>query len=283
MNIRLLTIYFTLYTINICCQPQWILVPKIERNAYTVLEGTIDNKYPISMYLEYSWDWCGPNGNNRWDPRIVKGWYQYKKIGKRIPLLGAIDFGDRREYTLKLFVPDNLLDTLDRTTCLPSKYKEMFFIPECCYSNRYSLDTMQWNKYGQDGFLPVFLKEIHLSSWKTTAILSLKLDNIELLEIDFSKLTSNEYIDKIDIEASKEVEGSFYFIIRYGHLTNPGWFGSGQCGAGWEEWLGLLEINNNLEIEKFEYFQRASCEKNIDTEYIFDKSHPEKGFSIKQY
>ena len=278
-----LVIFLGVGSMKIFSQQSWELVPKIERNAYTILEGSIDNKYPIRMYLESTWRWCGPNDNYKWNPRIVRGWYEYKKIGKKIPLIGSSHSGDSREYSLKLFVPQYVLDTLDDKTCACKNYKEMFFIPEGYYEERYSWDTMQWSKYGQEGFLQVYLKETHLSTWATTATLTFQNNNIGLVDFDLSNSSSNQYIDKIDIEASKEINGKFYFIVRWGHLTTPGWFGSGQCGAGWEEWLGLLEINNNLEIDKFEYYQSASCEKNIDTEFIFDKSHPEKGFSIKQY
>ena len=233
------------------------------------------------MYLELTWNYCGPNDNYKWNPRIIKGWYAYKKIGKKIPLIGSKDGGDEAGYYLKLFVPENVLDTLDGENCSLDKFKEMFFIPAGYYSERYSMDTMQWTKHGQESFLPVYLKEVHPSSWKTNATLTLQLDHINLLSIDLSKLTSNEYIDKVEIEASKEIDGGFFFIIRFGHLTTPGWFGSGQCGAGWEEWLGLLEINNELEIEKFDYYQNASCSKNIDAEYSFDKTQPELGIMIK--
>lgn len=278
-----LLIFFLVGSVDVYCQQTWELVPTIERNAYTILEGTIDNKYPIRMYLEKTWDYCGPNDNYKWNPRIVRGWYEYKKIGKKIPLIGSLDQGDMREYALKLFVPDRILDTLDGMTCNLINYKEMFFIPEGYYSNRYCLDTMQWSKYGQERFLQVYLKETHPSTWTTTATLSFQFDKIGLLDFDLSNSSSNKFIDKIDIEASKEINGNFFFIVRWGHLTTPGWLGSGQCGAGWEEWLGMLVINNDLEISKFEYYQNESCAKYIDTQYSFDKEHPEKGISMKKY
>jgi hypothetical protein len=221
--IKVILIFFLLASsLEVYGQPSWKMTPKIDRNAYIILEGSIDNKYPISMYLEYSWNWCGANDNYKWNPRIIRGWYQYTKIGKRIPLLGSLDFGDRREYTLKLYVPESVMDTLDVKTCLPTKYKEMFFVPAHYHEGHNSLDTMQWSKYGHDDFLNAYLLETHPSTWKTTATLTIQIDGIDLLIFDLSKAASNEYIDKVDIEASKEIDGKFYFIVRWGHLTTPG-------------------------------------------------------------
>jgi hypothetical protein len=66
-------------------------------------------------------------------------------------------------------------------------------------------------------------------------------------------------------------------------LTTPGWLGSGQCGAGWEEWLGFLILKSDLEIVRFEYHQNKSCAKYIETEYTFSKEHPEHGITMKKY
>ncbi len=282
--IKIFLLSFSLATIiEVNGQPEWKLTPTIERNAYTILEGSIDNKYPIEMYLEYTWNWCGESDNNRWNPRILKGWYLYKKIGKRIPLIGSIDLGGSRENTLKLFVPESIMDTLDSKTCLPAKFKEMFLIPSDYYRGYYSLDTMQWSKYGQDNFLQAYLKETHTATWKTTVTLTLQVDGIDLVEFDLSNSVSNEYIDYLNIEASKEINGVFYFIIRWNHPTIPGSRHLGHCGAGQEGWIGFLELNNSLEISRFEYFQSESCLKFIDTEYSFEVEHPEKGIIMKKY
>ena len=74
-----LFIVFVLNAFNLCCQESWRLIPMIERNAYSILDGTIDNKYPISMYLELTWNYCGPNDNYKWNSRIIKGWYEWKR------------------------------------------------------------------------------------------------------------------------------------------------------------------------------------------------------------
>ncbi len=142
---------------------------------------------------------------------------------------------------------------------------------------------MIWKQSSDDKAYHVDLKETHPSSWKTNAQLSFEIGGISLLELNLSELVANEYIDTIDVEAASEIDGNFYFIVRFGHLTTPGWFGSGQCGAGWEEWLAFIQVNNSLEIEEFEYVQNESCYKVIEAEYFFDKDHPEFGITEKKY
>ncbi|MGB4846576.1 MAG: hypothetical protein WBP41_01590, partial [Saprospiraceae bacterium] len=69
----LLFILFLLETGILYSQQDWELKSRIERNAYTILEGSIDNKYPITMYLELVGGSCGQkeNANYRWHPRIM--------------------------------------------------------------------------------------------------------------------------------------------------------------------------------------------------------------------
>jgi hypothetical protein len=273
----LLSILFSFTAPNLYCQPQWQLIPKIERNDFYTFEGSIDNKYPILMYIAYTGDYCGSNDNDKWNPRIVKGWYQYKKIGKKIPLIGSLHFGDMAEYGLKFFVPINLMDTLHHVTCTLDKYKEMFFMHK-----RHSIDTMQWIKYGQDTFLYTYLITTHAASWQTNATLSFEVDGIDLLKVNLSEVAKNLYIDKIEVEAASYIEGQFYFILRFGHMTNPGFPDSGYCGSGWEEWLVFMQISNALQVAKFDYFQTESCYTLIDVEYTFNKEHPEFGIIKKK-
>jgi hypothetical protein len=271
-----LLLIFIVNSVIITGQPSWELIPKIERNAYYYLEGSIDNKYPISMYLELTGGFCGSSNNNRWNPRLMKGWYEYKRIGKKIPLIGSFNGSDGADFYLKIFVPKSPMDTLNQLSCELNEYKEMFLI-----KYGYSMDTMDWMKYGQDTFLPVQLKETHPLSWNTLTTLSLSISGINFSEINLSELTNDQYIEKINVESSTYLNGKFYFIIRYGQSTIPGTSGSGHCGAGWEEWLGYLVINDELEIDKFEYYQSASCLEYIETEYSFDKKHPELGIIAK--
>jgi hypothetical protein len=237
---RFLTVLFLLNTVNVFCQPTWQLIPKIERNAYEVLDGSIDNKYPISLYFEFSFGFCGSNDNNRWNPRIIKGWYEYKKFEKRIPLIGSMNGNDGAEYFMKLFVPKDLLDTLDGKTCVIHDFKEMFFI-----QNGPTMDTMYWKKSSEGIFHKVTLKEIHPYSWETKCILSFEVSGINLLDINLSELANNKFIDKVEVEAANQVDDKFYIIFRFGHSSNPGGSGSGYCGAGWE---GLASIHTNQQF-----------------------------------
>ncbi len=230
------------------------------------------------MYLEWTSGYCGLNDNHRFDPRIIKGWYEYKKFNQRIPLIGSLNGNDMAEYFMKLFVPNNILDSIDRNTCTVEDYKEMFFIQD-----RPSMDTMLWKKSSEEYFHKVTMREIHPFSWETNCTLSFEVNEINLLEINLSDLSKNKFIDKVEVEAANQVDEKFYIIIRFGHSSRPGGSGSGYCGAGWEGWLAFIQINNSLQIEKFEYFQDESCIDSFDAKYSFDKTHPEKGITAKKY
>lgn len=82
---KIITTFTLFFMLNsfLYCQNNWEFSSRIERNNFYLLEGNIDNKYPIRMYLEETWDYCG-NGNAKWDPRIVKGWYERVWLGRMV-------------------------------------------------------------------------------------------------------------------------------------------------------------------------------------------------------
>ena len=106
-------------------QTEWKFQPKVEKNEFYLLEGKIDDKYPITMYLKQTWDFCGAGNNNNRKARGLTGWYEYSKVGKKIPLIGSIS-GSDPDHFIKLFVPNNLLDTVNSATCELNNYKETF-------------------------------------------------------------------------------------------------------------------------------------------------------------
>ncbi len=55
------------------------------------------------MYWEYTYGACDEYPN-RFSPIIIRGWFQYDKIGKRIPLVGQIINGDSDKEYLTLYI-----------------------------------------------------------------------------------------------------------------------------------------------------------------------------------
>lgn len=121
----------------------------------------------------------------------------------------------------------------------------------------------------------------HPYNWKTKAIITLEINNHEIANFDLTSLTKNEFIEKVKIIAQKRVNQSFHLILEYYHQSNPGSFGYGMCGAGIEEFIGYLKVNQDFDIEQFDQIQTLSCINSIDLtdQIIFDKENPELGIS----
>ena len=93
-------------------QSAWEFKSSVEENNYYLLEGVIDSKYEINMFLKENWEFCGEGEIDRWRSRGMIGWYAYKKYETKIPLIGSINRNDPDTF-LKVFVPSNVLDTID--------------------------------------------------------------------------------------------------------------------------------------------------------------------------
>ena len=133
-------------------------------------------------------------------------------------------------------------------------------------------------------FLSVDLEEKHSYSWATDATITLEIEKLEFTEINLTFLTGIEHIQSIEILSSKEIENEFYAIIEFGHMTNPGSNGRGYCGAGYENFIGFIKVDDSLELEEFEFRQTTSCLKDIpENLYSFNKNNPENGIKENKY
>ena len=252
-------------------QANWSFVPKIDFDRYASYQGTINGKYPITMYLEESYKPCKED-YSRWTPREVYGWYMYDKIGKKIPLVGHVCYADVCESLLELFVPENPIDYTFDEDCSLIGAKEVIRQKNGWASNRYEWQMKDAQSY------PVYLEPTHAFSWSTQATLLLKINNIEIESFNLTELTENEYIENIEILGEKRVEDKFHLLFKYSHQSNPGSYGFGMCGAGVEEFVGHMAINSNFEVASFEKIQTRSCINSSDNvEVFFDVSHPELG------
>ena len=143
---------------------------------------------------------------------------------------------------------------------------------------------MKWRMADKEVFLSVDLEEKHSYSWATDATITLEIEKLEFTEINLTFLTGIEHIQSIEILSSKEIENEFYAIIEFGHMTNPGSNGRGYCGAGYENFIGFIKVDDSLELEEFEFRQTTSCLKDIpENLYSFNKNNPENGIKENKY
>ncbi len=254
----------------------WSFTTQVEENEYYLFEGMINERYPIQMYLELGWDFCGEGYNNRWKARQLQGWYLYKKVNKKIPLIGYIKYADPDPF-IRLYVPTTLKDEPDFVNCEMDNYREVFT------AAGYDFKDLFWQTKQMNGLYPVDLELAHDLSWETTTRIGFKWRGIELASFDLTEKTGVEYIQWADVVAAKEVGGEFYAIIEFGHMSIPGSAGSGYCGAGIESYLAALKLNKQLEWETFEVHQVESCIKQLPEGTVtYDADFPERGIQVKE-
>lgn len=269
-KIALIIISVFIYSV-LPAQTEWRFKSEVEKNDYYLLEGTIADKYPITMYLEESGFFC--NYESRWNFSYgIKGWYYYNNFKKKIPLLGSVEESGGESCFLSLFVPVNLLDTINRNSCGIEEYKEVFTTNESC-----SFTSMKWKKSNQEDWSNVTLNLIQSINEETNAKIILEINGFDFYSFDLSDVTEIEYIESVNLLSSKAIDNNFYLIFSFNHMTNPGSNGHGYCGAGYEEYLGFLHINELFEIAGFEYYLTESCDRYIEQGYGYDEEFPENG------
>ena len=194
-------------------QAEWQFTTEIKRNNHYLLEGIIAEKYPITMYLEENGFFC--NFENRWNYSYgIKGWYYYNNIKKKIPLLGSVEYREN-EYSVKLFVPINTLDTINRKTCEIENYREVFIADECC-----SFTSMKWKMTNKKDWSDVSLKLIEAINYETDVKIKLEINNMEFFSFNLSNATENKYIDTVNFLSSKTYNNNFYLIFSFEHMRS---------------------------------------------------------------
>lgn len=273
MRISILAIFITA-SCNLLAQRKWSFETKIDFNTYSSYKGTINGKYPITMYLEESYETCTED-YRRSTPRKVYGWYMYDKVGVKIPLVGHVCYADICDNVLELFAPEDPVDYAFDENCKIIGAKEVF---------RQNADShlFEWQMKNGEKY-PVELTPVHKSSFVTNANLLLKINNIEIESFNINKLAENDWIDSMEILASKRVNDKFHLIFKFSHQSNPGSFGFGMCGAGTEDFVAHMVVNNEFKAESFSKIQVASCVNSFDdVEVAYDPEHPELGIAVKK-
>lgn len=251
--------------------PNWYFEESLKEAKYYELKGSIDNKYPIKMYLERTFAECSDD-MNRFSPTVLNGWYQYDKIGKRIPLVGQIANDDSSDEFVTLYVPENPAQYEFNNDCQLTAYREVFRAKACC-----GFEKMTWQIKGKNT-LPVNLKLVHDYSYDTKTEINFFINKIRMKTIDVSAKTGIAYIDYIDVLGQKEIDGEFYLIFQFGHSTNPGSRGYGMCGAGMEGYIGFLKLAEDFEVAEFKYIQNESCLRDLEeVDVAYDVENPERG------
>ena len=255
----------------------WSFNSTIVTEKYTELKGMIDGKYPITMHWERTYDECGKNPH-RFSPIVLYGWYQYDKIGKRIPLIGQMSSGNPEEEYLTLYVAEDPVNNGFHDSCQLGDFKEVFRVAACC-----EFKNMTWEQKGKEP-VPVELEITHEDRFSSQAIVHFKIGGVEINDFDISAITKLDYIDYLDVLSKKEIDGIYHAIIGFGHSSRPGSRGYGMCGAGVEGYIGYMKLSEDFELAEFKFLQDESCFKDLENSYVaYDKENPEKGIRLEKY
>ncbi|RFN58174.1 hypothetical protein [Marixanthomonas ophiurae] len=274
MKILFITLLFVLGQ-NLLGQANWSFDQKVDFNRFITYEGVIDKTHQINMYFKESYEACSDNSRNRTD-RIVYGWYQYNKAGKKVPLVGYVCQDNACKNLVELFVPIDPINYSFDENCRLIEAKESFKQERGWQSDRFERQTDDDQKH------PVSLKPIHKFSWLTKATILFNINGVEIETFNLTELTQNNYIESIEIIGVKRMGTTFHLLIKYSHQSKPGSYGKGMCGNGIEEFIAHLVINNDFEVESFERKQLRSCIYNIDNvDVSFDANQPELGIESK--
>jgi hypothetical protein len=283
MKKSIIILIFLLASVNIFAQSDWHFEAKTERSKHHyLLEGSIDDKYPITMYLERD-RFCLYEYRGNIVYRL-KGWYYYNSRKIKLPLIGSetIPYSDRFDICkVTLYVPTDISDSIRENSCDLEDFKEIFVTNEA-----YSFESLQWSwrTNNNKSLLPVKLKEISKPSIEIKHSILLHVRGIEMFSFDLTDNLRNSdnfygnYVEQVNIEVSKLIDNDFYLIFSFSIPSNPGSYGMGNCGAGYEDYLGFLHIKS-FELKEFKYFHTTSCISSFEEKYTYDKTAPEKGIT----
>ncbi len=229
-----------------------------------ILYGTIDGKYDITIYLKVS-----TYSEDHTCIYSVKGWYQYNKIKKHIPLIGLFDFSNGLTlYSLK----DKSLEKKIADFDIPGEsvwgktdylraitdFDEKFIITDNDTNNK-------WINKGNELKIKIFNLENCLIE---TDYSFLKLDkdttiNLADYLINYSGL---EIINYTKSETETKI------LLEYTEVGNPNL--QGRCGGATDFGYIILSFDSNNNLNYKEEEEVENCRGNIYSEDIesVDKS-----------
>jgi hypothetical protein len=245
----------------------WRFLALLEKENYFLLQGEIDGKYPITMQLwEQNYARCGASHFPiQFRNGALDGWYSYDKIGKKIPLVGYY----KHDHCVRLYVPENLLDTLDRYTCEPPGSKEIFTNDE-----DYDLTRMQWKQRVESEYKGVELEILHAASQETKAFLALRISEIEMARVNISERSGIFSIDEILVLSAAHQEDGFHVLFE---VNDWGWREA-------QEYVGYLWIDEDLEVRGFSFVKTYdSWFGETQDEIHFDLKFPHRGITIQKH
>lgn len=227
------------------------------RTDERIIQGEIDEKYGITLYLKH----YQSSGEHR-GVYSVKGWYYYNNIQKKIPLVGIYDNGD---LTLSVFQQKEKQDSILKFN----------------YGDLNLWDGIELLK-NMSGFDEKFVYNSELKEWSTPKKklpIRLFTDDLSVEQIsNYLKITQKTNVKYINLnEMTDYVTGcqlvhSLHsttensFLFKYEFPSNS--YIQGRCGAGTEEGYVVLKYDGDYNFILFQNELLNSCYDGLYSESV---------------
>ncbi len=262
MSIQLIILFLSFILagqVAFCQSRAFQFRPKVASGNFYLLKGTIDGRHKITMKLDVlNSARCGAAYKSiQFKNGGIDGWYEYDRIGERIPITGSFLNGEE----VKLFVPNSVQDTINGITCEMVNFKEMFWNDE-----DFDVIKMQWKQQDVKGS-----KEVRLTAFHTpvedTMFLEFIVDDEVSKVINVSDLTDVSGIDNIEVISYSSVDSIYHLLFR---LENNGW-------REYQDYIGYLSMNKDLQLKEFYVVLRDNSWSGESATLFYDEYHPERG------
>ncbi len=233
----------------------------IEEFALTdqIITGSIDGKYPITMYLKFE-EYSPEN----WLSYSVSGWYYYNNVKKKIPLVGVYS----GHLVLYSFADPVRADSVRQMTYSIENPWEATdgFSNRMGFTEKFNVD---YSNYAYKGTWENGQKQLNVEFNTNRIDLDRKLEFLviptgkgESKRIDLSQFTSAGYGHSV-FASKYDVNGSKIILkCEATSTSNP----NGMCGGGLEIGFVLLHFDNTGTLLDYREEQVESCLGNLWSE-----------------
>lgn len=248
---------FCLFVTFICHSQQKSISLQHIRTLDKVLNGSIDGKYDITIYLKVE-----NFSDDHTHVFSVKGWYYYNNVKKNIPLAGVYS----PQNGLTLF---NITDKIQE-----KKILELDFPGGVIWEK---LDAIEAFK-GYNEKFAISMSEKENAWYANSKKLSLQIHNLEnsflisdlnLLKMDKTVINLSNYIlyhKDFEIISKKTTPNETRLLLKYEELGNPNI--QGMCGAAEDFGYIILAFNNKNELTYLNEIEIDNCRGFKSSEVI---------------
>ncbi|MBF7091041.1 hypothetical protein IUY40_05765 [Flavobacterium sp. ALJ2] len=242
------------------------------RTEEKVMTGSINSKYPISVYLNFY-----NSSEDHMRIYSVKGWYYYENIKKRIPLVGIYDGG----LTLYSFKTKEQQDQVLNFEPKGTVWKKIDILKNLTEFNEkftYSEDDKSGNEWtDRKKKLKLELYNQDISILKEYQVLNIKSPQINK-NINLSDLGIYDRGFELVNFANAATGTKILLKFDYGSRFNI----QGMCGAGNETGYTILNYDSDFNLINIQRTEIESCLGNVYYEGIRSDVKHIKKFKLSE-